>query len=529
MATERLSMRKTREILRLKWVLGRSHREITRALSVSLSTVSETATRAKVAGVDWAAVEQLDDAALEAKLYPPPPTATTRPALPDPAKLDLELRKKGVTLRLLHHEYLTAHPDGYGYTAFAEAYREWRRKRKIAMRQEHRAGDKVFVDYAGMRPTIVDRETGARASVELFVAVLGASNYTYAEATYTQKVPDWLSSHVRAFEFFGGVPAAVVPDQLKSGVTQADRYEPGIQRGYAELGEHYGIAIIPARPAHPQDKAKVEVGVQIAERWILACLRNQVFYSLGELNARIRELLDELNARVMRRYGVSRRALFEQLDKPALRALPTDRFVCGEWKRARVHIDYHVEYDHHYYSVPYQLSGEEVWVRATAMTIEVYHRRAAELLGIDALPVENQRKRPRVASHVRSYKRGAHTTDARHLPTRHREHAEWTPDRLVRWAASVGPNVGALVEKILAERRHPEHGYRSCLGIMRLEKKYGAARLDAACERVAAVGARSYKHVESVLRLGLDQRAPNDVPDVSVGEHENVRGRDYYH
>lgn len=512
MATERLSMRKTREILRLKWVLRRSHREITRALSVSLSTISETASRAELAGVDWAAVEQLTDDELEAKLYPPPqPSGEARPALPDPAQLDLEMRKPGVTLRLLHHEYLEKNPGGYGYTAFCEAYRQWRRNHKLSMRQEHRAGDKLFVDYAGMRPWIVDRTTGERVDVELFVAVLGASNYTYAEATRTQQVPDWIASHVRAFEYLGGTPAAVVPDQLKSGVTHADRYEPGLQRSYQEMAQHYQVAIIPARPAHPKDKAKVEVAVQIAERWILACLRNQIFYSLAELNERIAELLEILNERVMRRYGESRNALFEKLDKPVLRALPSDRFVYGDWKRARVHIDYHVEYDHHYYSVPYQLVGEEVWARATTMTVEVFH------------------KSQRVASHVRSYQRGGHTTDERHRSMRHQKHAEWTPERLVRWAATVGANVAALVEKILTERKHPEHGYRSCLGIMRLEKTYGGERLDTACARVVAVGGRSYKHVESVLRLGLDRAEQNDAPDVSVGEHENVRGPDYYH
>jgi transposase len=506
-------MRKTREILRLKWVLGRSHREITRALSVSLSTISETATRATVAGVDWTAVEQLSDDELEARLYPPPPKpGVARPDLPDPAQLDLEMRKPGVTLRLLHHEYLERNPGGYGYTAFCEAYRQWRRNRKLSMRQEHRAGDKLFVDYAGMKPSLVDRATGERVEVELFVAVLGASNYTYAEATRTQQVPDWIASHVRALEFLGGVPASIVPDQLKSGVTHADRYEPGLQRSYEEMAQHYSVAIIPARPAHPKDKAKVEVAVQIAERWILACLRNETYYSLAELNARIADLLEILNERTMRRYGASRRELFEKLDKPALSALPTARFVHGDWKRARVHIDYHVEYDRHFYSVPYQLVGEEVWVRATTMTLEVFH------------------KSQRVASHVRSYQRGGHRTDDKHRSFRHQKHADWSPERLVRWATTIGVNVAALVEKILAERKHPEHGYRSCLGIMRLEKKYGGARLDAACARVVGVGGRSYKHVESVLRLGLDQLAPATAPEdeVSVGDHENVRGADYY-
>lgn len=513
MATERLSMRKTREILRLKWVLDCSHREITRALSVSLSTISETTSRAILANLDWPAIETLSDDELEARLYPPPANGPDSRTLPDPAHIDLEMRKRGVTLRLLHHEYLEKNPGGYGYTRFCDSYREWRRKRKLSMRQEHRAGDKLFVDYAGMKPSIVDRTTGERIEVELFVAVLGASNYTYAEATRTQQVPDWIASHVRALEFLGGAPTAIVPDQLKSGVTHADRYEPGIQRSYEEMGQHYGCAIIPARPAHPKDKAKVEVAVQIAERWILACLRNETYFSLGELNARISDLLEILNERTMRRYGASRRELFEKLDKPALRALPSERFVHGDWKRTRVPVDYHVESDRHFYSVPYQLVGEEVWMRATTTTVEVFH------------------KSQRVASHVRNYQRGGHTTDPRHRSLSHQQHAEMSPERIVPWAKSVGVHAALLVEKILGERKHPEHGYRSCLGLKRLEKKYGAARLDAACARVVVVGGRSYTHVESVLRLGLDQLAPPQPTEneVSVGDHENVRGARYYH
>ena len=511
MATERLSMRKTREILRLKWVLRRSHREITRALGVSLSTISETATRAELAGLDDAAIELLGDDALEAKLYPPPLVGVARPALPDPAQIDLELRRPGVTMRLLHHEYLEQNPGGYGYTRFCDSLREWRKLRRLSMRQEHRAGEKLFVDYAGKKPSIVDGKTGERVEVELFVAVLGASNYTFAEATRSQQVPDWIGSHVRALEFFGGVTAMVVPDNLKSGVTRPDRYEAGLQRSYEEFAQHYSTAVIPARPVHPRDKAKVEVGVQIVERWILACLRNQTFFSLAELNERIRELLDVLNDRVMRRYGVSRRELFERLDRPALRPLPAERLIPGEWKKVTPHIDYHVDVEHHFYSVPYQLVGEELWARYTALTVEVFH------------------KTQRVSSHLRSYERGRHTTSPEHLPPRHRKHGEWTPERLVRWAGQSGANIAALFDRILRARRHPEHGYRSCLGIMRLEKKYGAERVDAACARVLAVGGLSYKHVDSVLRNGLDRVVVTAATEEPLPDHENVRGPDYYH
>jgi len=513
MATERLSMRKTREVLRLKWVLGRSHREIHRATGVGVATVSETATRATAAGLDWAAVERISDDELEERLYPKVSTGTARP-LPDPVYLHTELRRPGVTLRLLHVEYLEQHRDGYGYTQFCEHYRQWCDRRRLSMRQVHRAGEKLFVDYAGKKPAIVDPKTGERIEVELFIAVLGASNYTYAEATRTQRSHDWIGSHTRCLTQLGGVPGAIVPDQLKSGVSGACRYEPRVQRVYDELGQHYGTVILPARPAHPRDKAKVEVGVQVAERWILARLRNQTFFSLDALNERISELCDELNERVMRHYGESRRQLFVRLDRPALKPLPSTAFSYGEWKTAKVNVDYHIEVDHHYYSVHFGLVHEEVEARSTATTVEIFHRGQ------------------RVAAHARSYERGRHTTLADHMPKLHQQHAEWSPSRFTRWASSIGPKTEELVRAILAERPHPEHGYRSCLGILRLGKRYGAERLEAACHRAVVVRARSFKRVESILKSGLD-RAP--LPDSTVepepassSPHENIRGRNYY-
>jgi transposase len=511
MATERLSMRKTREILRLKWVLGRSHREIKGAIGVGLATVTGTIARATAANLDWRAVDALSDDELENRLYPKAAAGAERP-LPDPAALDLELRKVGVTLRLLHLEYVEHNPGAYGYTQFCEHYRAWKLTQRVTMRQVHRAGDKLFVDYSGKKPCIVDPETGARVEVELFVAVLGASNYTYAEAARTQTVADWVMSHVRALEYFGGVPAAIVPDQLKSGVTRPCRYEPGVQRTYNELGRHYDTVIFPARPGHAKDKAKVEVGVQVAQRWILARLRNQTFFSLEELNERIAELLEELNTRVMVRYKASRRELFERLERSVLKPLPTDRFSYGEWKKATPSIDYHVVYDDHFYSVPYQLQGQELWIRATALTVEVFHGEK------------------RVASHLRSYHRGRHTTANEHRSVLHLKHAEWTPERIISWAQTIGNHTALLVEKILAERKHPEHGFRSCIGIIRLDKKYGRDRLEAACARALAVGGRSYSHVHAILQHGLERAAlpSRDAEPSAPIDHENVRGPDYY-
>jgi transposase len=383
------------------------------------------------------------------------------------------------------------------------------------MRQVHKAGEKCFVDYSGAKPSIVDPKTGERVEVELFVAVLGASNYTYAEATLTQRGPDWISSHVRALAFLGGAPALIVPDQLRSGVTVPCRYEPGVQRTYEELADHYSTSVLPARPAHPRDKPKVEVGVQIVQRWVLARLRNQTFFSLDALNERIAELLEDLNDRVMRVYGESRRQLFARIDRPALKPLPAARFVYGEWSHAKVNIDYHVEVDHHYYSAPHGLLHERLDARVTATTVELFDG--------------NQR----VAAHARSFVRGKHTTITAHMPMHHQKHLEWTPSRIIHWASTIGPNTRQLVEAILADRPHPEHGYRSSLGILRLGKRYGHERLEVASGRAVAVGARSYRHVDSILKNGLDRvPAVADEPTaapVPAAPHDNIRGRTYYH
>ncbi len=511
MATERLTMRKIREILRHKWALGRSHRDVAASLSVSIGAVSAAEQRARRAGLDWGTVEGLSDEALELAFYGVLASDRHR-SLPDPATLHAELKRKGVTLQLLHLEYRERHADGYGYTQFCDHYRRWCQDRRLSMRQVHHAGEKLFVDYAGKKPEIVDPATGEVREVELFVAVLGASNYTFAEATHTQQIVDWIQSHVHALEYVGGVTHAIVPDQLKTGITGACRYEPEIQRSYEELALHYGTVILPARPASPRDKAKVEVAVQIAERWILARLRNETFFSLAELNLRIRELLEELNGRVMRHYRASRRTLFEQLDQPALKPLPATRYEHALWKFVRAGIDYHVELAGHYYSVPFTLRGQRLELRHTATTVEVLH------------------KGQRVASHVRSVTRGRHTTVTAHMPKSHQAHLEWSPDRIVRWAQSIGPQTRTLVEAILADRPHPEQGYRSCLGILRLGKRYGEPRLEAACTRAVAVRARSYRHVESILKHGLDRvPAPDASPRGAVAvSHVNLRGRDYY-
>jgi transposase len=507
-------MHKTREILRQKWCLERSHREVARSQGVSVGMVSATLSRAHAAGLaDWAAVEVLTETDLETRLYGPARSGS-RP-LPDPLWIHTERQRKGVTLELLHHEYLEQHPDGYRYTQFCESYRRWCKKRRLSMRQVHRAGEKLFVDYAGQKPQVVDRSTGEERDVELFVATLGASSFTYAEATETQRVADFLASHSRALAYFGGVPELVVPDQLKSGVTRACRYEPGLQRSYEEWSRHVGTTIVPARPKKPRDKAKVEVAVQVAERWILARIRNETFFCLAELNARIAELLKELNDRPMRAYGQSRRERFDTIDRPALRPLPHEPFELAEWKQARVNLDYHVEYNRGFFSVPHALVHERVEIRSTAASLEVFY------------------KGQRVALHRRPtyFAPGGYSTIPEHMPKSHRQHLEWTPTRLIHWGESVGPKTGELIEGILEDRPHPEQGYRSCLGILRLAKQYGNERLEAACDRAVLVRARSYRHVQSILKNGLDRVPPPETSSETSTPpiaHENVRGGDYY-
>jgi transposase len=505
-------MRDLREILRQKLQLGRSHRKTADAVGISAGSVASAAIRARALGLDWEAVEKLDDEQLETRMYGPRGGKRDGRPEPDLPYLHLELRRTGVTLQLLHLEYLEQHADGYRYTAFCQRYAEWVRKQRISMRQTHLAGDKMFVDYSGKRPHIIDPLTGEVIEVELFVAVLGASSCTFAESTHTQQLPDWIASNTRALTFFGGVPNAVVPDQLKSAVTLACKYEPGVQRTFDEWARHYETTILPARPRKPRDKAKVEVAVQVTQRWILARLRNQTFFSLAELNERVAELCMDLNARQMRTYGASRRELFERLDRPALRPLPATPYEYAEWKRVTLGIDYHVEFDRHFYSAPHGLRGEELWLRATATAIEIFR------LG------------RREAAHARSRARGRHTTVTAHMPIAHQRHAEWTPERIIGWAAGIGVNTRQFAERLLAERTHPEHGYRSCLGVFRLSKRYGAERLDAACARALSVGGLSYRHVSSILHHGLDRAPALDIePRGPSLTHENVRGRDYYH
>ncbi len=510
MAAERLSMRTIREILRLKWTCQRSNREIAQSCKIARSSVAECLVRAAAAGLTWPLPPELDDGTLEARLYRRPGRPPGQHPLPDWATIHQELTHPGVTLQLLWREYKAGDPAGLQYSQFCVHYRQWAQALDLCLRQEHRAGEKLFLDYAGQSLWVTDPTTGARAPVALFVAVLGASNYTYAEATRAADLPAWIGSHVRAFEYLGGVPAALIPDNHKSAVLHPDRYEPDLHPTYLDLAAHYGTTILPTRVRRPRDKAKVETAVLIVERWIVAALRHRTFFHLAALNTAVWELLDQLNNRPFRKLPGSRRTLFETVDKPALRPLPATPYVFAEWKRARANIDYHVELAGHSYSVPYQLVHHEVELRYTATVVEIFHRGQ------------------RVASHVRSSQRGGFTTEPAHRPKAHQRHLAWTPSRLAHWGATIGPATAALIAAILASRPHPEQGYRSCLGLLRLSQQYPAARLEAACARALAIRALSYKSVQSILRTGLDQHPLVPVSTPPRPAHAHVRGSAYY-
>ena len=504
-------MRKVREVLRLKHALGLSYRKISEATGVGKSQAAEYVRRAEVAGIGWPVPEDIDDAELDRRLLPVIGEGErTRPAIDWPA-IEIELKRRGVTLALLWQEYLAEHPNGYSYTRFCELHKIWKQTVSATMRQTHLAGERLFVDWAGDTIGVADPATGEVHPAHIFVAALGASNFTYAEACWTETLPDWIGAHVNAFHAIGGVPQALVPDNLKTGITKPSRYEPGINRTYQDLADHYDCVVLPARIVKPRDKAKVEVAVQIVERFVLAKLRNVTFFSLAELNIAIRACVAAINAKVMRRVGKSRAELLETLDRPALKGLPSEPYAYATWKKARVARDYHIDIDDHFYSVPSKLIREIVEARITAGTVEIFH------------------KGTRVASHAFSPLRNRHTTTNEHMPSAHRRYAEWTPARMMEEAASIGPATIALFEAIMA-KPHPEQGFRSCMGVLSLVKSYGPLRVEAACRRGNDVGATTYGSIASILKHGLDKAfAEGATPEAPPILHDNIRGAGTYH
>jgi transposase len=510
MAYKRLSMRKIREILRLYHELKLGKKLIAKACSVSPSTVVDYVRKAETAGLSWPLPDDLDDSAIEALLFPAEPPKTPDRPLPVMAELRLDLQTKGVTLMLLWQEYKERYPEGYQYSQFCDIYRRWTKTLDLSLRQEYLAGEKMFIDFAGKTIPITNRYTGEITEAEIFVAVLGASNYTYAVAVESQNLPSWIGSHTRAFEYFGGVSALLIPDNLKSGVTKACRYEPELNPTYLEMCQYYGTVAMPARAGKPRDKSKVEAGVLLVTRWITAALRHRTFFSITELNAAIRELLERLNNRKFKKLDSSRRQLFEAIDKPALKPLPVERYQYAEWKKATVNIDYHIEVERHFYSVPYQLVRQKVDVRITSDAICVLF------------------KGKRITSHPRSYYKGKFTTITEHMPKSHQGYKEWTPSRLISWAEKTGPSTSKLIETIMTTRPHPQQGFRSCLGIMTLGKKYTNERLEAASHRALAIRSYSYRSIRAILESGLDKVATETKEVMPAIEHDNIRGQQYY-
>lgn len=503
-------MRKTKEICRLTDA-GLSGRAVARVLGVSNSTVSDVCSRLRAAGLTWVDVEPMPETVLERRLYSGQGETVADEREPDWAAVRTELGRRHMTLQLIWSEYLRDHPDGYSYSWFCEKYRAWRKTADPVMRMEHTFGEKLFVDWAGDTVDILDADTGEIRPAHLFVAVLGASNYTYLEAFRDEGIESFLTGHVNAFSHFGGSPALLVCDNLKTGVTRADRYEPDINTAYAELASHYRCAILPARVRRPRDKAKVEAGVLHAYRMVLAPLRNRTFFSLAELNEAIRELLVVLNARPFKKLPGSRRSVFDEHEAALLAPLPAHPFRYRTHRSAKVHIDYHVEVFSHRYSVPHALVGRSVEVLFDERTVEIYHGGQ------------------RVALHVRSHAKGRTTTDASHMPASHREYARWTPERVESWAAETGPACAAVTRAIMEAHPHPELGFRACLGVISLGRRYGGCRLEAACARALASGATRYRSVKSILERGLDsQPLTPQVSQLPLPDHDNVRGPGYY-
>jgi len=512
MKLKKVTVLRLKDILRLHYQANLSQRQIARSLGLSVGVISKYLTRARQQDLHW--TPDMDEAQLRSILQPKRNgSATASLAEPDFAKMSTELSNKGMTLQLLWEEYAELHPKyHYSYSRFTVLHRNWRKKQRISMRQTHRAGEKLFVDYAGLTLKIINPNTGEERPAQVFVSVLGAGSYTYAEATWTQTLPDWIGSHVRAFEFYGGVPEVVIPDNLKSAVSKACRYDPELNPSYAQLAAYYKTVVMPARPYKPQDKSKAEVGVQIVERWIMMRLRKHQFFSLSEANQAIRVLLDDLNRRPFKQRPGSRQSVFESIDQPALKPLPNVPYAYRHVVKARVHIDYHVSYDKHHYSVPYQLRSEEVMVHAGERTVAVFYRGKC------------------VTEHPRSQQLGGHTTNVEHMPKAHAKHQEWSPSRFLNWASQIGPATARVVRYQMESRAHPEHGYRACLGVLSLAKKYGKSRLEAACIRAEKIGGLHYKNIASILQTGLDKLPVEEPKTKNIPEnHDNVRGSDYYH
>ena len=516
MSSNRLSMQKIKDILRLKYQAHLSQRQISKSLGVSLGSVCEHLKRAQLAGLTWPLISEMSESELTQSLYGSR-KKNNQFIQPDFKIIHKELKRKGVTLQLLWQEYTqTQGEQAYQYTQFCHYYNQWRQTLSKSMRQTHKAGEKCFVDYCGPTISVVNSHTSEIREAQIFVAVLGASNYTYAEATWTQNLFDWVGSHLNTFSFFGGVPHILVPDNLRSATKKPCRYEPKMNDSYQHMANYFGTAIIPARPYKPKDKAKAEAGVLLVERWILACLRHVTFFSLYELNQAIKSLLVKLNTKPFQKMEGSRQSQFELIDQPALKRLPKDPYHFTQFKKARVNIDYHMQFDKNYYSVPHYLCRLEVQVQATQSSVAIFY------------------KSRQVAAHLRLQYKGSFATNPGHMPESHRAHSQWTPEKLIAWGASIGDSTRRLIQIMIQKKSHPEQAYRACLGLLNLSKKYECDRLNKACERALKINSPTYRSVKSILEKGLDQclDSTEQIDEEyfnQLNNHDNIRGPEYYH
>ena len=504
-------MKNVREILRLVNENNLSTRQIGISCNCSPTTVSTIIQRYNNSKLPWENFKTMGDSEMEAKLFPQE-IKDSKKTLPDWDYVHKELKKKGVTLLLLWQEYKEKYPDGIMYSRFCDYYLNWRKLRNISMHQIHRAGEKVFVDWAGDTMKVTNPTTEAIEEAHIFIGVLGASDMIYTEAFSSEKLECWITAHVNMFKYFEGVPQIIVPDNLKTGVKKPSYYEPEIHPTYMELATHYGAAVIPARVRKPKDKPLAENGVLIAQRWIIAKLRNQVFFSFYDLNKNIKIILEDINNKPFQKMEGTRRSLFESIDKPALMPLPSDIYEFATWKHAKVNIDYHIEFEKKLYSVPFQLIGQEVDLRITEKVIEVLHKGKRITV------------HPRLRGPYREY-----STMAEHMPVRHQKMVQWTPERIINWSRTIGPNTSELITKLMEMYKHPEVAFRACVGIIRLATKYTAERVENASNRALKCRAISYKSVESILKNGLD-RIPIEDPTEAAPpiKHENIRGVAYF-
>ncbi len=510
----RLSVRKIKEISRLYLKLGFSIQAIAGSCKISTSTAHTYVNKLKKLNLSYEEIINMNEGKLHNLFFPENKKKAANRPVPDFEYLATEMKKKGVTLQLLYEEYIDENPSGYSKSWFYEMYRKHVKRLQPTMRFNHKAAEKMFEDFSGDKLSYTDPTTGKQIEVELFVSVLGASSYIFAYVVANQNIENFTECNVKAFEYYAGVPECIVIDNLKAGVTSACYYDPDINRTFADLAEHYNTAVLPARPYKAKDKAKVENAVLQAQRRIIAVLRNMTFFSLWELREAVREATEKLNKRPMTLTGKSRYELYMEIERSQLKPLPQDRFTIYKWKKGKIHIDYHLQVEKSYYSVPYTLIGQQVEARYNNKIVEIFH--------------EDKGIRKRAASHKRSHRKGEFVTDKLHMPHEHRQYLEWTPQRMKQWGRKIGENTKILMEKMIESKKVPEYAFRGCLGVIRLSRMYSPQRVENACRRALSVNSYNYRSVKSILQKGLDKLNYNKMEEFKIIQHDNIRGKEYY-